>query len=258
MTDGMVGRWHNRSSFTFLLPHQPPFHLRGRMNTGMHLWHCKKSQVMCIASHFFVQSFLSCRAHAEHISCGLAQKCWPNASVIFMIFYVYDLINEEQTLPRLLNVVPRLLRDWLSDWGLSGKRYFGQPPYNFIYIHACIHTYIHPCMHASMHTYIHTHIHTYIHTYIFWTGFNEFGSIIAGSHFIQIHLLGKPFSSLPILEEFWENGSRWINFILGSNFTQFPLLDSLTVGETWIWLSCEYNITFFLKSNFILSMFCWR
>ena len=45
------------------------------------------------------------------------------------IFYVYDLINEEQTLPRLLTVVPRLLRDWLSDWGLSGKRYFGQPPY---------------------------------------------------------------------------------------------------------------------------------
>ena len=51
------------------------------------------------------------------------------------IFYVYDLINEEQTLRRLLTVVPRLLRDWLSDWGLSGKRYFGQPPY--------IHTYIH-------------------------------------------------------------------------------------------------------------------
>ena len=48
------------------------------------------------------------------------------------IFYVYDLINEEQTLPRLLTVVPRLLRDWLSDWGLSGKRYFGQPPYIYV------------------------------------------------------------------------------------------------------------------------------
>ena len=29
---------------------------------------------------------------------------------------------------------PRLLRDWLSDWGLSGKRYFEQPPYIYICI----------------------------------------------------------------------------------------------------------------------------
>ena len=57
-------------------------------------------------------------------------------NLYFNIFYAYDLINEEQTLPRLLTVVPRLLRDWLSDWGLSGKRYFGQPPYIYLFIWA--------------------------------------------------------------------------------------------------------------------------
>ena len=39
-------------------------------------------------------------------------------------------------------MVPRLLRDWLSDWGLSGKRYFGQPPYIYIYIYHIYHIYI--------------------------------------------------------------------------------------------------------------------
>ena len=42
--------------------------------------------------------------------------------------------TKNKTLPRLLTVVPRLLRDWLSDWGLSGKKYFGQPPYIFMVI----------------------------------------------------------------------------------------------------------------------------
>ena len=51
-------------------------------------------------------------------------------NLYFMIFYVYDLIiAKNKPFTRLLTVVPRLLRDWLSDWGLSGKRYFGQPPY---------------------------------------------------------------------------------------------------------------------------------
>ena len=86
--------------------------------------------------------------------------------------------------------------------------------------------------------YIHTYIHTYIHI------LNGFQPIWINNCWITLYpnpSIGKGiFFFQPILEEFWENASRWINFILGSNFTQFPLLDSLTVGDTWIWLSCEY------------------
>ena len=77
------------------------------------------------------------------------------------------LINEEQTLPRLLTVVPRLLRDWLSDWGLSGKRYFGQPPYIYIYIYdVYIYIYI-LCIYIYMCVYIY-YVYTYIYIYILY------------------------------------------------------------------------------------------
>ena len=52
-------------------------------------------------------------------------------------------------------MVPRLLRDWLSDWGLSGKRYFGQPPHIYIsYIHIYIMIYYDMYMYMFIYIYI--------------------------------------------------------------------------------------------------------